>query len=75
VGYFCNFQKLTKVNKRPLGKNSHNLVILMPAEAQNNRSALNGAMYVKMSTSKMPTVKISTSFFRHQNVVSTDYLA
>jgi hypothetical protein len=32
VGHFCNFQKLPKVNNRPMGENSPNLVTLSGEE-------------------------------------------
>jgi hypothetical protein len=33
-GYFCNLQKMPKVNNRPLGENSPNLVTLMEKERE-----------------------------------------
>jgi hypothetical protein len=38
AGYFCNFQKLPKVNNHPLGENSPNLVNLKSMVTQLPRS-------------------------------------
>jgi hypothetical protein len=47
VGYFCHFQKLLKVNNRPLGENSPNQVTLAQAH-QNSESDRFGLLFYMM---------------------------
>jgi hypothetical protein len=64
VGNFCNFQKMPKVNNRPLSENSPNLVTLVPSsiedDAEQRKSiSLSITQSFKSSDTDLSLVKLS----------------